>query len=185
MKVQLTEIPGLLRLEPFVARDARGAFVKVFQREQFMRESLACEFAEEYVTVSAKGVLRGLHFQVPPHEQTKLVFCAAGKVLDAVLDIRLGSPMFGRHVLFTLSGAQPTILSVPPGCAHGFYVMEGPAIMLYKVTSTYAPEHDRGIRWDSAGIAWPTREPLLSDRDRDFPTLAAFETPFQFAEVAR
>src|SRR5581483_7390979 len=141
---------------------------------------LRTDFAEEYYTVSHVRVLRGLHFQVPPHDHAKLVYCAAGRVLDVALDLRVGSPAFGRHVRAELSAADGNALYLPPGLAHGFYVLEAPALMVYNQTSVYAREHDAGVRWDSAGIPWPDADPILSDRDRSFPALADFRTPFVF-----
>jgi len=178
MKVYQTILPDLLRLEPFVAPDLRGMFVKTFQREEFVAAGLETNFSDEYVTVSRPGVLRGMHFQAPPHDQIKLVSCVAGSVLDAVIDLRRGAPTYRRHALFELSAARLEMLYIPAGFAHGFYVLDGPAVMLYKVSKPYAPTHDRGIRWDSAGIPWPTQSLILSDRDRQFPALADFESPY-------
>src|SRR5262245_15831249 len=178
MKLHQTSLAGLLKLEPFVAPDNRGSFIKTFQRAEFAAAGLETNFTDEYVTVSRPGVLRGMHFQVPPHAQTKLVSCVAGKVLDAVVDLRRKSPTFGQHEKFELSLSQPEILYVPAGFAHGFYVLEGPAVMLYKVSMPYAPTHDRGVRWDTIGVSWPLGRPLISQRDREFPVLAEFESPF-------
>jgi dTDP-4-dehydrorhamnose 3,5-epimerase len=178
MKVHQTALPGLLKLEPFVAPDARGLFAKTFQRDEFAANGLETEYSDEYVTVSHPGVLRGMHFQIPPHAQTKLVCCVAGKVLDAIVDLRGASPTYGQHAKFELSLARPEILFVPAGFAHGFCVLDGPAVMFYKVSVPYSPTHDRGIRWDSAGIPWPLERPILSERDRQFPPLAEFGTPF-------
>jgi dTDP-4-dehydrorhamnose 3,5-epimerase len=178
MKVYQSILPDLLRLELFVAPDQRGMFVKTFQREEFAAAGLETNFSDEYVTVSRRGVLRGMHFQVPPHAQIKLVSCVAGSVLDAVIDLRRGSPTHGRYALFELSAARMEMLYIPAGFAHGFCVLDGPAVMMYKVSVPYAPSHDRGIRWDSASIPWPTQSPNLSDRDRQFPALADFESPF-------
>jgi dTDP-4-dehydrorhamnose 3,5-epimerase len=178
MQVHETRLTGLLRIEPFVAPDQRGLFVKTFQSDEFAAAGLETNFSDEYVTVSRPEVLRGLHFQLPPHAQIKLVCCVAGKVLDAIVDLRRGSPTYGRHALFELGADRPEILYVPAGFAHGFCVVDGPALMLYKVSKPYAAAHDRGICWDSAGIPWPIRSPILSERDRQFPPLSEFESPF-------
>jgi len=178
MKVHQTSLVGLLKLEPFVAPDHRGSFIKTFQQNEFATAGLETNFTDEYVSVSRPGVLRGMHFQVPPHAQTKLVCCVAGKVLDAVVDLRRKSPTFGQHAKFELSLSQPEILYVPAGFAHGFCVLEGPAVMLYKVSMPYAPSYDRGIRWDTIGLSWPLEQPLLSPRDREFPAMPEFESPF-------
>jgi dTDP-4-dehydrorhamnose 3,5-epimerase len=184
MQAHPTDIPGLLRLEPFTAPDTRGLFVKTFQSEQYRNLGLPLEFAEEYFTLSHAGTLRGLHFQVPPHDHAKIVFGVGGSVLDAVVDLRRGSPTYGRHALFELNLDQPTGLFIPAGLAHGFLVLEGPAVLFYKVTTSHAPNHDRGVRWDSAGIPWPCDAPLLSIRDAGFPTLEEFASPFVYRDAA-
>ena len=137
-------------------------------------------FAEQYYSVSHSGVLRGLHFQLPPSDHDKLVYCTAGAAFDVALDLRLGSPEFGRHIGLTLSAEAHNLLYLPRGFAHGFCVTEGPATMVYNTTTPYAPEHDTGILWNSAGIDWPVDTPLVSTRDRNFPALDEFESPFGF-----
>jgi len=180
MEFAATPLPGVVEVRSRVFDDDRGTFVKTFHRDLFAARGLRTDFAEEYYTVSHVRVLRGLHFQVPPHDHAKLVYCAAGRVLDVALDLRVGSPAFGRHVRAELSAADGNALYLPPGLAHGFYVLEAPALMVYNQTSVYAREHDAGVRWDSAGIPWPDADPILSDRDRSFPALADFRTPFVF-----
>jgi dTDP-4-dehydrorhamnose 3,5-epimerase len=174
-------LPGCHEILPTVARDRRGSFVKTFHREAFAAAGLAHDFAEEYYSVSRQGVLRGLHFQVPPRDHAKLVYCVAGSVLDALLDLRRGSPTYGEHRLVTLSSRRRNLVYVAPGLAHGFYVTSRSATLVYKTTTVHAPDCDRGVRWDSAGIPWPDREPVLSDRDRGFPALADFDSPFVHA----
>src|SRR3954462_6088312 len=132
-----TALPGVIELRPAVSRDRRGTFVKPFRHDLFAQRGLRTDFAEEYWSVSEARVLRGLHFQVPPHEHAKLVYCVAGRVLDAALDLRVGSPTFGRHALFQLDAADGKCVYIPAGLAHGFYVLQPPAIMVYKVTSLY------------------------------------------------
>jgi dTDP-4-dehydrorhamnose 3,5-epimerase len=180
-----TPLPGVVELRPDVARDRRGTFVKTFHRDLFAEHGLRTDFVEEYYSVSHARVLRGLHFQLPPHDHAKLVYCAAGKVLDAALDLRRGSPAFGRHVLVELEADRGNCLYLPPGLAHGFYVLQAPAILVYNQTSVYARSHDAGVRWDSAGIPWPDADPILSDRDRGFPPLAEFPSPFRFEQDGR
>lgn len=180
MQIIATDIPGCLEIRPPVFADERGKFVKTFQRELFAAHGLAVDFAEEYYSYSHHGVLRGLHFQLPPYQHAKLVYCLSGEVIDVVVDLRVGSPVFGRHVTLTLSGEKANILYIPPGLAHGFYVSGDHALMQYKVTTAYAPEHDTGILWSSAGITWPDPNPLVSRRDAGFVTLERFESPFVF-----
>jgi dTDP-4-dehydrorhamnose 3,5-epimerase len=180
-----TAIPGCYELRPPVSADARGTFVKTFERDWFERNALRTDWAEQYYSVSRKGVLRGLHFQLPPHDHAKLVVCTAGEVLDAVVDLRVGSPTFGRHVCIALSAAHGNMAYLDPGLAHGFYTLSESATLLYNVTSAYASSHDSGIRWDSAGIAWPGSAPQLSDRDRAFAPLAEFASPFRYGSQPR
>ena len=125
-------------------------------------------------------MLRGLHFQTPPHGHAKLVLCLFGAVFDAVVDLRQGSPADGQFFTLELSAAKRNMLYVPKGLAHGFYVPSGEALMLYKTSTVHAPAHDAGIRWDSAGIPWPGSKPLVSARDAAFAPLAEFKSPFAF-----
>jgi dTDP-4-dehydrorhamnose 3,5-epimerase len=177
-----TRIPGLLRLLPISHRDGRGSFTKIFHRPMFQAAGLPCKFPEVYQSWSAHGVLRGLHFQVPPHHHTKLVWCAYGSVLDVVVDLRNGSPTFAQHAMLELNREQGELLYIPPGLAHGFYVLSESALMMYMVSTVHAPEADTGIRWDSCGIPWPDSSPRVSQRDEAFQTLGAFESPFQFVK---
>ena len=138
------------------------------------------DFAEEYYSLSHHGVLRGLHFQTPPMDHAKLVYCADGEVLDAVVDLRRGSPTYGEYQTFIMSSEAGNILYIPSGFAHGFYVTGPSALMIYKVTAVYVAENDSGIRWNSTGIPWPDENPVLSGRDRTLPPLADFSSPFDF-----
>jgi dTDP-4-dehydrorhamnose 3,5-epimerase len=161
-----------------VLRDARGAFVKTFHEDRFAEIGLRTDWREEYFSTSAKHVIRGMHFQVPPQEHAKLVFCVHGRVLDVVLDLRQDSSTFGTARSVELTPENGFGLYVPVGCAHGFLSLADDSVMYYKVTSVHSPEHDAGIAYDSFGFDWPVSEPILSDRDRAHPSLAVFETPF-------
>ena len=175
-----TAIPGCFELVPRKTEDERGCFVKTFHRNDFESLGLETEWREEYYSVSRKGVLRGLHFQLPPHDHVKLVYCTSGEVLDAVVDLRVGSPMYGRHVLFQLNAPQANMIYIPRGCAHGFYTVSDTATMMYKVSTVYAPEADGGVLWNSLGIPWPDRNPVISKRDTEFAPFAEFKSLFQF-----
>lgn len=178
---EATALPGCLELRSRVFTDPRGRFVKTLHAGLFAARGLATDFVEQYYSVSARGVVRGLHLQLPPHDHAKLVYCPVGVVLDAVVDLRRGSPTFGRHALLELSAERGNAVYVPRGLAHGFLALSDDALMIYNTTSVHAPEHDGGIRWDSAGIPWPLeREPVLSERDARLPALADFVTPFAF-----
>lgn len=161
-------------------KDNRGSFVKTFHKDVFAKHGLVTEFAEEYYSVSHQGVLRGMHFQTPPYEHFKLVYCLAGKVLDAIVDLRIGSPTYKESATFELSAEFGNMLYIAPGMAHGFYALTDEVVMQYKVTTGYVPEHDGGIRWDSAGIPWLDSAPVISDRDSCLLALAAFDSPFHF-----
>lgn len=180
MRVEQTAIPGCYQLFPRMYKDNRGSFVKTFRKDVFAKHGLVTEFDEEYYSISRKGVLRGMHFQTPPHEHFKVVYCLAGKVLDAIVDLRVGSPTYQQSEILELNAELGNMLYIAPGIAHGFYTLSDEAVMQYKVTTIYAPEHDGGISWDSVGIAWPDMAPILSVRDRDFSALADFRSPFRF-----
>lgn len=182
MSIELipTTIVGCFELQPRVLTDARGAFVKTFHQGWFQEHGLRTDWVEQYYTTSTKGVLRGLHFQLPPHDHAKLVYCTAGEVMDVALDLRKGSPSFGRHVCLMLRAARGNLMYLPSGLAHGFYTLSDSATVVYNVTSVYSPESDSGVRWDSAGIAWPDQAPALSDRDQGFDSLGSFDSPFRF-----
>ena len=172
-----TALPGCFEIQPIVRGDSRGRFVKTFHANTFNELSLETEFPEQYYSVSAAGVLRGLHFQTPPMDHNKLVYCTSGRILDAVLDIRLDSPTFGKSITLELSAAKANMIYIPKGMAHGFYSITD-ATVAYNVSTVYSPEHDAGILWNSAGIDWAVSDPSLSERDRLFEPFDQFESPF-------
>jgi len=175
-------IPGCFELAPRKMEDVRGCFVKTFHHAAFEAQGLETDWREEYYSVSHKGVLRGLHFQLPPHDHAKLVYCVSGAVFDAVLDMRIGSPAYGRYATLELSAAKANMLYIPKGLAHGFYTLSEDAIMMYKVSTVYAPAADAGVLWNSAGIPWPEKAPVISERDSSFPLFAEFAAnPFRYS----
>lgn len=182
MEFREQAIPGLFEVRPQIRRDPRGSFVKTLHKDLYEQAGLNWCFAEEYYSTSVQGVLRGLHFQVPPHDHVKLVYCVEGVVFDAVVDLRKGSPTFGQHALFELSAENATVLYIPRGLAHGFCVTGPRAVLVYKTETIYTPTHDTGIFWGSVGIPWPVSNPLLSDRDQMFPALNEFCSPFSYNE---
>ena len=161
-------------------RDKRGLFVKTLHADAFSNLGLERNFAEEYYTFSLPRVLRGLHFQVPPYDHLKIVYCAQGEVMDAVVDLRRGSPTYGKHEIFRLSPEKGNMVYIPSGFAHGFYVTGIEALMVYKVTTIYSPEHDSGILWNSVGISWPDSAPILSEKDHNFPAFEGYKSPFSY-----
>jgi dTDP-4-dehydrorhamnose 3,5-epimerase len=172
MNVLPTEIPEVLIVEPKVFGDARGFFVETFQAHRYAEAGIRGPFVQDNRSRSVKGTLRGLHFQ-QPMAQGKLVSVMRGAVLDVAVDIRQGSPWFGKWVAVELTEENHRQLWVPPGFAHGFCVLSETADFFYKCTEYYAPEHDQGIAWDDPDltISWPTMEPKLSPKDAQLPRL--------------
>ena len=166
-----------VRYNPF--RDERGLFQKTYHEEAFRALGLCTDWKEEFISTSRKGVIRGMHFQVPPMQHTKLVICLAGRVLDVALDLREGSATYGVCAGVELSGERSNAMYIPAGFAHGFLALEDGATLLYKVSSLHAPAQDQGLRWDSIGFDWSVTAPILSARDAAFGPLADFQTPFR------
>lgn len=173
-------LPGCFLVEFPNFRDHRGLFVKSFQRSAFEERGLECNFTESFYTESGENVLRGMHFQVPPADHAKLVYCMSGSIWDVALDLRIGSPTFGEHEGYDLSAEYNNAVYLPRGIAHGFFVRSAPAVVVYHVTSEHTPEHDKGIRWDSFGAKWPQSAPVISLRDESLIPFAQFESPFRF-----
>lgn len=166
-------LPEVLLIRPRLFTDDRGFFSETFRESAFAEHGLP-RFVQENHSRSTRGVLRGLHFQKQPRPIGKLVRCLRGRILDVAVDIRKGSPTYGRHVAIELDDERPVFLYVPPGFAHGFLTLSDAADVLYKQTDYYAPECDRAIRWDdpALGIEWPSRSPRLSPKDAAAPLLA-------------
>jgi dTDP-4-dehydrorhamnose 3,5-epimerase len=179
-KVFKTHLPGCIEFHPCRVTDDRGIFVKTYHRGWFEELGLNNDWAEQYYSVSQQGVVRGLHFQLPPHDHAKLIYCIAGRVFDIALDLRVDSPTYGEHISIELRADLANMVYLPSGLAHGFSTFDEPATLVYNVTSVYHPESDTGIRWDTAGIVWPHKNPLLSERDLGFPSLDEFKNPFRF-----
>ncbi len=180
MEIADTSIHGCYEIVPKVLRDNRGTFVKTFHEKIFLANRLILNFAEEYYSTSHHGVLRGLHFQTPPFDHTKIVYCVSGEIFDVVVDLRVGSPTYGKYDTFNISSNKGNILYIPAGLAHGFYVLSLSAIVVYKVTTVYSQENDKGILWNSIGIPWPDNNPVLSRRDKEFPLFKNFDSPFTY-----
>jgi len=177
MNIVKTDIDGLLILEPKVFGDARGFFYESFNQQAFNAATgLDVQFVQDNHSRSSKGVLRGLHYQLPPHAQGKLVRCVRGAVFDVAVDIRSGSATFGKWVGVELSEDNNRQFWIPPGFAHGFVTLTDSADFLYKTTAYYAPTHDRSVLWcdPAIGIVWPDlgMTPLLSGKDKNGPLLA-------------
>lgn len=178
-----TDIEGVLIIEPKVFGDARGYFLESFNAKEFAEKTgLNINFVQDNESMSSYGVMRGLHFQFPPFTQSKLVRCVKGAVLDVAVDIRKGSPTYGKHVAVELTEDNHRQFFVPRGFAHGFAVLSDVAVFQYKCDNFYAPQADGGISIldDSLGIDWkiPTDKALLSDKDTKHSLLKDFDTPF-------
>lgn len=188
MKFTSFTIPGLLLIEPKVFGDERGFFMETFKASIFEKRNIPTFYPQDNHSRSAKGVLRGLHFQVPPYHQGKLLRVTAGRVYDVAVDIRKGSPHYGKWQGAEISATNKNMFWVPPGFAHGFIVLDDNTDFLYKVTSEYSPEHELGIAYDDKQIQIPWQEiagdlPLIiSERDKQLPDLADIDSPFDFKE---
>lgn len=173
MKVIQTRLPGVLLIEPVVHHDARGCFYESYQAGRFAQHGLPTRWAQDNLSRSYAGVLRGLHFQTRG-PQGKLITATRGRIYDVAVDVRSGSPTFGEWVSVVLDEAEPRSLYVPPGFAHGFCVLSEIAEVAYKCTTPYDAASDTGVRWDDPdlGIPWPVTDPILSEKDRALPRLA-------------
>lgn len=174
MNVIDTGLPGCKLIEPVVFGDERGFFLETWNASRFAEWGLPTQFVQSNVSSSARGVLRGLHYQWP-RPQGKLVTVLEGEVYDVAVDIRRGSPTFGRWEAFILSGSNRRQLWIPPGFAHGFAVLSDTALFNYLCTDVYVKEADAGIRWNDGDIAvdWPISQPVLSAKDEKAPFLQA------------
>lgn len=172
MRVRPAGLPGVLLVEPRVHRDGRGFFLESWHAERYRAAGIGGPFVQDNHSCSVAGVVRGLHAQVR-RPQAKLVRCASGRIFDVCVDIRRGSPTFGRHVAVWLDGSSHRQLFIPAGFAHGFCTVEEPAHVEYKCTAPYDPEDEITVAWDDPDLAipWPVERPLLSEKDRSAPRL--------------
>lgn len=173
MKVSATELPGVLRIEPAAFEDARGYFFENFSERRFAEHGVPSRFVQDNVSCSAHGTLRGLHMQSPPLAQGKLVQVLHGEVFDVSVDVRIGSPHFGKWIGVALSALNRVQLFIPAGFAHGFCVTSVQAVFAYKCTDYYAPKSELALAWNDPdiGIAWPIDAPALSPKDASAPRL--------------
>ncbi len=178
VKCRQLELAGAWLIEPDVFDDERGCFVKTMHVSVFRQCGIEFVPREEFLSISHAGVLRGMHFQVPPADHAKLVYCVGGEVVDVILDIRRSSLTYGKCCSINLGEANRSVLYVPRGFAHGFLSLKEGSTVVYKTTHAYVPECDVGIRWDSFGFQWPIENPTISKRDQMHPPLEAFSSPF-------
>ena len=165
--------PEVLLIEPRTVRDNRGHFMETYKRSEFAAAGVTDVFVQENQSSSQGRVLRGLHYQRPPHAQSKLVRVVAGKVFDVVVDLRPDSPTSGRWVGLNLSADDRSLLYIPSWCAHGFCVLSERAEVVYHASAEYSPECEAGVMWNdpALGIDWPIKDPIVSERDRNWPPL--------------
>ena len=156
--------------------DERGLFSKPLHLDLMKKNGIEFECRESFISYSKKNVLRGMHFQVPPHDHAKVVSCVDGEVFDVVMDLRRESKTFGRALSFRLKGQSGECLYIPPGCAHGFQVMnDSGAWVAYYTSKEHHAESDRGVLWSSVPVTWPLRDPIVSKRDQQFPKIGEEE----------
>jgi dTDP-4-dehydrorhamnose 3,5-epimerase len=177
MNIIETSIPGVLIIEPKLLGDSRGFFTELYQADRYAQMGISCRFVQDNLSRSGRGVLRGLHIQ-NPRPQGKLVTVLHGAVLDVAVDVRLGSPSFGRHIKVELNDSNRRQFWIPRGFAHGFVVLSESADFFYKCDGLYSPADELAVRWDDPelGIDWGIASPQLSQRDRDGKSLAELAT---------
>jgi len=182
-------IDGLVRIEPSIWEDSRGFFMETYNQAVFDQAGIRADFVQDNLSLSHKGVLRGLHAQTEPYAQGKLVRVIRGSVFDVAVDIRAGSPTFGRYHSIELSAANRVSFWIPPGFLHGFLALEDDTLFTYKVTNLYDRESELGVRWDDPDIAiqWPSEfeknELIISEKDQELPLLRELDNSYYFAPI--
>jgi len=177
MRFNETRIPGAYVLENEAFRDCRGDFIKIFHKNSFRPLVSDCDLREIFFSESHQGVIRGMHFQLPPAGHSKIVSVVSGSIFDVILDLRTNSPEYGKHKTLLLSRHNNNSIYIPCGCAHGFYSLTD-SVVIYMTTAEYSKEFDTGLRWDSFGANWPCEGPVLSERDMAFIPFKDFKSPF-------
>ena len=158
--------------------DSRGDFRKLWATETLAKQGITIDMKETFFSISQKGVIRGMHLQLPPFEQVKLVSFIKGRVRDILLDLRKDSPTYREHVSMEIAAEDNKSLYIPAGIAHGFHALEDDTTVLYLSSAEYSPENDTGVLWDSFGADWGIDKPVVSERDTQLPTLDDFDSPF-------
>lgn len=184
MEIIKTDIEGLIIIKPQIFKDSRGYFFESFSQREFNEKVTPIQFVQDNESYSSYGVMRGLHFQKPPYSQSKLVRCVKGSVLDVAIDIRKGSPTYGKHVAVELSAENHLQFFIPKGFAHGYAVLSKEAIFQYKCDEFYTPQSEGGIQLmdESLGINWPISadDAILSDKDKKYPKLSEIISDFDY-----
>lgn len=184
MEIIKTDIEGVIIIKPQIFKDSRGYFFESFSQREFNEKVTPIQFVQDNESCSSYGVMRGLHFQKPPYSQSKLVRCVKGSVLDVAIDIRKGSPTYGKHVAIELSAENHLQFFIPKGFAHGYAVLSEEAIFQYKCDEFYTPQSEGGIQLmdESLGINWPISadDAILSDKDKKYPKLSEITSDFDY-----
>lgn len=187
MTVEETEFPGLLVIQPKVFEDNRGYFFESYNQKSFIKKNIVCNFVQDNQAFSSYGIVRGLHYQLEPYAQTKLVRVISGKILDVVVDIRKHSPTYGKAFSIELSAENKIQLFIPPGFAHGYSVLSEQAEVFYKCDAYYNKESEGGVRWNdpALNIDWkiPPDRVIVSEKDSNYPGIADCENNFIFQET--
>jgi dTDP-4-dehydrorhamnose 3,5-epimerase len=178
LKLISSPLSGVKVLKPFIHQDHRGDFVKSFHVVQLQKHDISIEIKEEFFSYSKTNVIRGFHFQNPPHAHAKLIYCIKGRVLDVVMDLRKSSDTYGRCTGVELSDENHYIVYIPVGFAHAFASLEDHSCLVYKTDTVHVPSADDGILWSSVDFNWPIKNPDISIRDADFKKFSNFESPF-------
>lgn len=178
MTIKGTNIPGVLILEPSVFKDDRGALIRSFNKDLSEANGLIPSLDQALISINRKGVIRGMHFQLPPKEQVKIVSVVKGRIIDVVLDLRKGSPSYGRYVEIELSAENNLQVYIPGGCAHGFLSLEDDTKVLYLQNSVQSPEHEAGVHMNSFGMNWGIAKPIISKKDENLQIFEKFDSPF-------
>lgn len=175
-----TKIPGCFEITFKKLGDNRGAFIKTFHEDMFRDLNIEMHLGEEFFSTSKKNVFRGMHFQIPPSDVDKIVFCVKGNVTDYVADLRVGSPTYGEYLSFELDGTVPKAIFIPKGLAHGFYVNSEEAIMHYKSSGVFDPACDTGLTYKSFPFAKDILDPVITEKDLNLVSFQDFKNPFTY-----
>lgn len=174
MNIESTILEGVYIINNFNALDGRGSFVKTFNKNAFEKANLPIEIRESYFSISQRNVVRGMHFQLPPHDHQKLVYVPSGAIIDVIVDLRKDSVTYKKHISLELSAENKNSVYIPKGLAHGFKSLENDTITVYNVSTEYNPASDSGIHYNSLGFEWEIENPIMSKRDQEFQSLASF-----------
>ena len=177
MKIVQELLSGCYLLSATKKNDERGFFIKTFQKSAFKEIGIDFQVQEEYYSSSLKNVVRGMHFQVPPYAHDKLVYCLSGEAIDVLLDLRKGGG-YGKVVSINITSNDGSLIFIPKGVAHGFLSLVDNTVLVYKTSTEYSPEFDQGILWGSFDFASPSKDLIISARDRLHPRLSQFDSPF-------